>query len=88
MIIGIDANEANLTQNRVGINEYAYNLLWAISNLQSENKFVIYLKTKPNSSLPKERDGWKYRVIPFLSCGPRPDCLLICSFVSQDQMSF
>ncbi|MBI5358641.1 glycosyltransferase family 4 protein [Candidatus Amesbacteria bacterium] len=65
MIIGIDANEANLTQNRVGINEYAYNLLWAISNLQTEHKFVIYLKTKPNDSLPKEREGWKYRVIPF-----------------------
>ncbi|MDP1743182.1 MAG: glycosyltransferase family 1 protein [Candidatus Amesbacteria bacterium] len=65
MLIGIDANEANLTQNRVGINEYAYNLLWAISNLQSEHKFVIYLKTQPNNSLPKERDGWKYRVIPF-----------------------
>jgi len=65
MLIGIDANEANLTQNRVGINEYAFNLLWAISNLQTEHKFVIYLKTKPNDSLPKERDGWKYRVIAF-----------------------
>ncbi len=65
MIIGIDANEANLTQNRVGINEYAYNLLWAISNLQPEHKFVIYLKTKPDDSLPKEREGWSYKVIPF-----------------------
>jgi glycosyltransferase involved in cell wall biosynthesis len=65
MLIGIDANEANLTQNRVGINEYAYNLLWVMSNLQTDHKFVIYLKTKPNESLPKEREGWKYRVIPF-----------------------
>jgi len=69
MIIGIDANEANLTQNRVGINEYAYNLLMAISNWQLENptihKFVIYLKTLPHDNLPKEREGWKYRVIPF-----------------------
>ena len=65
MLIGIDSNEANLTQNRVGINEYAYNLLWAIYNLQTKHKFVIYLKTKPNASLPKEREGWTYRVIPF-----------------------
>lgn len=65
MLIGIDANEANLTKDRVGINEYAYNLLWAIYNLKIDHKFVIYLKTKPNNDLPKERDGWKYRVIPF-----------------------
>lgn len=69
MLIGIDANEANLTQNRVGINEYAFNLLLAISNWQLENpavhEFVIYLKTKPHKDLPKERNGWKYRVIPF-----------------------
>ncbi len=65
MLIGIDANEANLTQNRVGINEYAYNLLWAIYNLKSDHKFIIYLKTNPHDNLPKERDGWKYRVIPF-----------------------
>lgn len=69
MLIGIDANEANLTQSRVGINEYAFNLLTAISNWQLENpavhKFVIYLKTKPHNDLPKRRDGWKYRVIPF-----------------------
>ena len=61
MLIGIDANEANLTQNRVGINEYAFNLLWAISNLQSEHKFVIYLKNPPQKDLP----DLNYRVIPF-----------------------
>ena len=87
MIIGIDANEANLTQNRVGINEYAYNLLWAISNLQSENKFVIYLKTKPNSSLPKERDGWKYRVIPFPKLWTQTRLPFDLFFLFQDQMS-
>ena len=64
MLIGIDANEANLTPNLVGINEYAFNLLWAISNLQTEHKFVIYLKTPPRKTLPPERWDWKYRVIP------------------------
>ena len=65
MLIGIDANEANLTPNLVGINEYAFNLLWAVYNLKSDHKFVIYLKTPPQKTLPPERWGWKYRVIPF-----------------------
>lgn len=69
MIIGIDANEANLTNQRVGVNQYAFELLSAISNWQLENpsvhKFVIYLKNKPQEDLPKERAGWQYRVIPF-----------------------
>lgn len=65
MLIGIDANEANLTPNLVGINEYAFNLLWAIYQLKSDHKFVIYLKTPPQKTFPPERWDWKYRVIPF-----------------------
>ena len=65
MLIGIDANEANLTDKRVGVNQYAYELLTAISNLRTEHKFVIYLKNKPREDLPKESDNFKYRVIPF-----------------------
>lgn len=61
MLIGIDANEANLTQNRVGINEYAFNLLWAMSKLQTDHKFIIYLKNPPQKDLP----DLNYRVIPF-----------------------
>lgn len=65
MIIGIDANEANLTDKRVGVNQYAFELLWAINNLQSEHQFIIYLKSQPQDDLPKEKNNWKYRVIPF-----------------------
>ena len=65
MLIGIDANEANLTPNRVGINEYAFNLLWAIYQLKTEHKFVIYLKTPPQKSFPPGKWDWEYRVIPF-----------------------
>lgn len=65
MKIGIDANEANLTNNRVGINQYAFDLLHAIYNLNSEDEFIIYLKTPPKDDLPKPRHNWKYRVIPF-----------------------
>ena len=65
MLIGIDANEANLTANRVGINEYAFNLLHALYKLKTSHEFVIYLKTKKLDDLPPERKDWHYRVIPW-----------------------
>ncbi|MDO8487921.1 MAG: glycosyltransferase family 1 protein [bacterium] len=65
MIIGIDANEANLTPQRVGVNQYAFELLKAIYALKTNHTFVIYLKTAPLADLPKARSGWEYRVIPF-----------------------
>ncbi|TSC88371.1 MAG: hypothetical protein G01um101416_39 [Microgenomates group bacterium Gr01-1014_16] len=65
MLIGIDANEANLTRNRVGINQYAFGLLHAIYQLPTPHAFVIYLKTPLLEDLPKERKNWSYRVIPF-----------------------
>lgn len=61
MLIGIDANEANLTANRVGINQYAFDLLWALSKLKTRHKFVVYLKGDPLQDMPK----MEYRVIPF-----------------------
>lgn len=64
MLIGIDANEANLTPNRVGINEYAFHLLHALSGLKTSHAFVIYLKTPPRSDLPPEKSNWHYRIIP------------------------
>lgn len=65
MLIGIDANEANLTRNRVGINQYAFDLLHAIYDLKTDHQFVIYLKTPPLDDLPKIRKSWSYRTIPF-----------------------
>ena len=65
MLIGIDANEANLTPNRVGINQYAFYLLHALYDLKTSHSYVIYLKTSPLEDLPKERKNWSYRVIPF-----------------------
>lgn len=66
MLIGIDGNEANI-QNKVGVNKYAFELLWHIYKMKEEwkdeFKFEIFLKDKPNS-LPPETDYWKYRVLP------------------------
>jgi glycosyltransferase involved in cell wall biosynthesis len=65
MIIAIDANEANLTKNRVGINQYSFYLIHELHKIKSRHRFIIYLKNPPMDDLPKRRDGWEYRVIPF-----------------------
>lgn len=63
MIIGIDGNEANV-ENRVGISEYAFQLLMQFNEFQISNfKFQIYLKNEPLSSLPPESENWRYRVL-------------------------
>ncbi|QQG40432.1 MAG: glycosyltransferase family 4 protein [Candidatus Levyibacteriota bacterium] len=63
MLIGIDGNEANV-ERRVGISEYSFELLKKFEEFQISNfKFQIYLKNYPLIYLPKEHDGWKYKVI-------------------------
>lgn len=67
MIIGIDGNEANVSR-RVGIGEYAFELLKQFSNSNppaggQNSKFVIYLKDNPLPDMPKETENWKYRVL-------------------------
>jgi len=63
MIIGIDGNEANV-ENRVGIGEYAYELLRQFERFKIDDlRFKIYLKSAPLGHMPKTRDGWEYKVI-------------------------
>lgn len=62
MIIGIDANEANV-KNRVGIGQWAYHILTHIYKLDQKNSYFIYLKNQPLSDLPKPISNWQYKVI-------------------------
>lgn len=66
MLIGIDANEANVV-TRVGISEYAYQILTKLYEFRSENKndysYTIYLKSNPLDHLPKSTSWWKYKVV-------------------------
>ncbi len=63
MIIGIDGNEANVT-NRVGIGEYAYQLLLSFYEKATKDiSFRIYLKNKPEFDMPKQTDFFKYEIV-------------------------
>ncbi len=62
MRIGINAYEANVT-NRVGSNQFAYHVLVQLEKLTSADDVVIFLPSAPLPDMPKERVGWKYRVI-------------------------
>lgn len=69
MIIGIDGNEAN-TKTRVGIGQYAYQVLSHIHGMERQGKsdtFVVYLKHPPRSDMPKTHSQWRYSVF-----GPSP----------------
>ena len=46
MLIGIDGNEAN-QKNRVGIGQFAFNILKSISEIDKDDSFLIYLKENP-----------------------------------------
>jgi glycosyltransferase involved in cell wall biosynthesis len=61
MIIGIDGNEANI-KNRVGVGQYAFNLLKNLYSIDKKNQYIIYLKKLPLSDLPKENLNWHYKV--------------------------
>lgn len=59
--IGIDANEAN-TPVRVGVGQYAFNLLHSLSKIPSNNKYFIFLKSPPLSDMPPQSENWHYVV--------------------------
>lgn len=65
-IIGIDGNEANV-ENRVGVNKYAFKLLWELYKLNiskaNPNNLIVYLKNPPISDMPKETNNFKYKVL-------------------------
>lgn len=61
MNIGIDGYEANIVQ-RVGIGQYAYQLLSAIYKLDLINQYTIFLPSKPLFDMPLTRKGWIYKI--------------------------
>lgn len=65
MLIGIDGNEANVGK-KVGISEFAFQLLTQFEKDRRGHSFEIYLKEPPRPDMPPESFGWHYRIV-----GPR-----------------
>ncbi|MBI2465089.1 glycosyltransferase family 4 protein [Candidatus Shapirobacteria bacterium] len=61
MNIGIDANEANLTV-RVGVGQYAFNVIWELYRQDQKNTYHVYLKQPPLLDMPVQRENWHYHV--------------------------
>lgn len=63
MIIGVDGNEANVTE-KVGVSVYTLRLLEHFAKTAHKNvSFVIFLKHQPNGDLPKQNEYFNYRVV-------------------------
>lgn len=65
MLIAIDGNEANISQ-RVGINQFAFELLRHLHKLDTPHKFVIFLKDRPLPDMPPAKENFTYETF-----GPR-----------------
>lgn len=73
MRIGINGFEAVVPRfgynskgllNRVGSSEVAFEWLITLERLDKKNQYIIYLPVDPTGDMPKERDGWKYIILP------------------------
>ncbi len=64
MVIGIEAERANHGE-KTGVEHYAKQLILHLAKIDSNNRYILYLRTKPESwflSLPK---NFEVKVIPF-----------------------
>ncbi len=62
MRIWIDGYEANVSQ-RVGSGQVGFHLLRQIERLDKQNDYTVILASVPNADLPKEREGFRYKLI-------------------------
>ncbi|RJQ27336.1 glycosyltransferase family 1 protein [Candidatus Parcubacteria bacterium] len=60
--IWIDGFEANVPQ-RLGSSQIAFGLLKTLEQIDKKNEYTILLTASPMEDLPKERVGWRYRII-------------------------
>ncbi|MBI2599823.1 glycosyltransferase family 4 protein, partial [Candidatus Daviesbacteria bacterium] len=62
MKIWIDGYEANVLQ-RLGSSQVAFKLLLSLEKEDHKNDYTILLPAPPLEDLPKERSGWKYKIL-------------------------
>lgn len=62
MKIWIDGYEANVPQ-RLGSSQVAFELIRNFEKIDKKNDYTILLPNSPLTDLPKERAGWRYKVL-------------------------
>ncbi len=62
MRIWIDGYEANV-QQRLGSGQIGFELLRNLEKVDRKNEYTVFLPSAPLGDLPKEREGWRYRVL-------------------------
>ncbi|MGB9706962.1 MAG: glycosyltransferase family 4 protein [Microgenomates group bacterium] len=62
MKIALVGYEANI-KNRVGSNQYAFEIIWALWKIDKKNDYVIFLPSPPLKDLPPTRKNWSYEVV-------------------------
>lgn len=60
--IWVDGYEANVEQ-RLGSSQVAFELIKNIERLDFKNNYTVLLPDKPLEDLPKEREGFKYKIL-------------------------
>ncbi len=64
MLIGIEAERANIDQT-TGVEHYARQMILALAQIDRQNSYVLYLRTKPRKWILDLPENFKYKVIPF-----------------------
>lgn len=62
MKIWIDGYEANVPE-RLGSSQVGFELLRNLEKIDQKNDYTILLPSSPMDDLPKEREGWRYRIL-------------------------
>ena len=64
MIIGIEAERANNPQ-KTGVENYADQLIANLARIDRQNRYVLYLRTKPETWLLNLPENFRLKVMPF-----------------------
>lgn len=62
MRIAIDGYEANVPQ-RLGSSQVAFELTRHLEKIDHENDYTVFVPVPPLEDLPKERAGWRYKLL-------------------------
>lgn len=60
--IWIDGYEANVPQ-RLGSSQVAFEIIKNLEKIDTKNEYTVLLPDTPMQDLPKERDGWRYKIL-------------------------